>query len=103
MLNPDQVADQLIALINASPRSPRKEEIVEVIQAVQSQAPTGLTPVQVHGCTLGATIMVNGPSNLAFSGWMTTSPVGQTASERDIALAILDFLRNAILAGRILN
>lgn len=95
----EKMADALTALINSSPYSPRKDEIVDVLKAAMAPAADG-PKILVSGCALGANIVVVEDSRIQVNGWHVGVRQGHTADADEVVLSILDFLREAILSKR---
>jgi hypothetical protein len=97
----EKIADALMALNNASPRLPRKDQIIDVLKAASVPAigPDG-PPILVSGCALGASIVVTEDSRIALNGWHVGVKQGHQATGCDITVAVLDFLREALLLKR---
>lgn len=97
-MNFEAIADALIALNNESPRLPRKEQIIEVLQA--ASVPMGGPNVIVRGCNLGASIIVVQDSAISTQGWHLALRQGWQPDPDVVTVAILDFLKDAILAKK---
>ena len=98
----DDVAERIMALINSQPRSPRKDEIMSVLL---SAAQLGVSPsnppdIVIVGSRAGATITITPDSKLAFEGFHVALRQGVQPSPEDVALAILDYMRNALIEWR---
>lgn len=92
-----KTADALIALINSSPYSPRKDQIVEVLKGRGSEEPR----IKVLGCHPNANIVVTKDDVLQFNGWQLVGKDPTPPTGEEVAVAILDFLREAVLAKRV--
>lgn len=92
----DKTADALIALINSSPYSPRKDQIVEVLKSLNEEP-----RIKVLGCHPNANIIVTKDDVLQFNGWQLVGKDPTPPTGEEVATAILDFLRAAVLAKRV--
>ena len=116
MIDLDRIADALIQLNNASPRLPRKDEIVDVLKVATTVpvAPDGdvlkvatTVPVPpdgpnviVGGAALGASIVVVQDSRIATNGWHIGIKNGYQPTAEEVTIAILDFLKAALVAKK---
>ena len=100
MHDADQIADALIALINSSPRSPRKDEIVALINSHQVLAVAGvdLSHIMVVGCDKGATISVIEDARVQVTGWRFAHLPHKVPTGDEVILAVLNFLANSVRA-----
>lgn len=101
MQNAEPIADALIALINSSPYSPRKDQIVALLRAHAETPATAPVPeVMVGGCLAGASLMVTVDSRIEAKGFSVVAKPGSNPSTDTILVAILDFLRDAVLTKK---
>lgn len=100
-MNHERIADALISLINSSPYSPRKDEIVEVLKAAMKvEVPADGPNVVVGGAALGASIVVVQDSRIATNGWHIGIKNGYQPTAEEVTIAILDFLKAALVAKK---
>lgn len=98
-MNFDLIADAIIELNNASPRLPRKDQIIEVLQAATAPPADGPNVV-IGGAQLGASIVVVEDSRITTNGWHVGVRNGYTATPDEVVVAILDFVKMAIVTKR---
>lgn len=97
MRTKEQIADAIVELINSSPRSPRKEQLMSILN---DDTPKGEPDVLVVGARPGASIFVTPDSRLGFDGFHVGIRQGYQAEPEEVALAIMEYLRTALLARR---
>lgn len=89
MHNADHIADALMQLINSSPRSPRKDQIVALLNG----SGTGYPKPDMVMAVGGAAACVTGRGML-FEGFHVSHP---EPTELNCKLAIIDWMRERVL------
>lgn len=101
-MDAEALAEKLVALINEKPQSPRKDEIMSVLLSAAQLGVSSSNPpdIVIVGSRAGATITITPDSKLAFDGFQVALRQGVQPSPEDVALAILDFMRAALVEMR---
>lgn len=99
----EQIAHEVLVLVNRSPRTPSKAALVDCIQtmldvlqaeSMRVTVPMGTT---VQPQRPGAFVRVEPNMSLTFDGWTVNS--SRPLSPNEGCLAILDWMRNGILTA----
>lgn len=97
----EQLADEVLLLINKSPRTPTRAQLVDTISVmldvVQEDAITVPLGTVVHPLKPGAHVMVMENMSLQIDGWNVSSPRPLTLQEA--ALAILEWMKRGVLTA----
>lgn len=95
MATAEQTAERIMKLINSSPRSPRKDEIMAVLQGDQEA-----NLVREVAGIPGAYVCISPDGTLRFEGWRVTYNVPvliDQNAQRAACLAIIGWLRDKVV------
>ena len=98
-----RLAEEMVALCNASPRTPSVEDFIDCIEEVIVSEGGGIVIPQGTAVrpNPGASLTVNPHMGLEVRNWSFMAPVKLTPQQE--VLAILEFLRHGVLTAPRLN